>query len=107
MAPFVKGLDGSTETMPTFLSSSRYMRMRLAMMLLFPTPGGPVKPTVMASPVDGYSSEISAGRSCSSRSILEMTRANALLSPDSRPSTSPAAQSGTETRAPCDLSSNV
>ena len=67
MTPLVRRRDRSTETMPTFLLSSRYGRKSFAITLLFPTPGGPVKPTVMASPVDGYSSETRAGRSFSSR----------------------------------------
>ena len=53
MAPLENGLEGSTETTPTRLSSSLYSSMSFAMTLLLPTPGGPVKPTVRASPVSG------------------------------------------------------
>ena len=35
------GLEGSTETTPTLLSSARYSFMSLAMTLLFPTPWRP------------------------------------------------------------------
>src|SRR4051794_23182211 len=57
----------------------------------FPTPGGPVKPTMAACPVFGYTSRTSAHPSGSSFSTSEMARASARLSPASRRSARSAA----------------
>ena len=45
-APWVNGLDGSTEMTPTVRPSSRTCRTSELIRLDFPTPGGPVTPTV-------------------------------------------------------------
>src|SRR5215204_5155567 len=63
--------------------------MSFAMMLLFPTPGGPVKPTLKAAPVSGKMPATISCVSGSPRSILEITRASARRSPESNRSTSP------------------
>ncbi len=52
-APCENGLDGSTETTPTVRSLSRTSRTSALMRLDFPTPGGPVTPTIAARPVLG------------------------------------------------------
>src|SRR4051794_37659047 len=57
----------------------------------FPTPGGPVKPTMAACPVFGYTSRTSAHPSGSSSSTREIARASARLSPASRRSARSAA----------------
>src|SRR4051794_8950070 len=57
----------------------------------FPTPGGPVKPTMAACPVFGYTSRTSAHPSGSSFSTSEIARASARLSPASRRSARSAA----------------
>ena len=43
-APFVNGLDGSTEMTPTLVESSRTRRTSALIRLDLPTPGGPVTP---------------------------------------------------------------
>ena len=52
-APWVNGLDGSTEITPTESSRSRTCRTSAPISVDFPTPGGPVTPIVYARPVSG------------------------------------------------------
>ena len=52
-APWVNGLDGSTEITPTVCSSARTSRISADARLDLPTPGGPVSPTANAWPVFG------------------------------------------------------
>jgi hypothetical protein len=52
-APFVNGLDGSTEMTPTDSPCSRTCLTRALMRLDFPTPGGPVTPIRTRAPCSG------------------------------------------------------
>lgn len=52
-APRVNGLEGSIESTATWRSSLRSSVVSAPISVLFPTPGGPVKPTIRALPVRG------------------------------------------------------
>ncbi len=52
-APCENGELGSTETTPTFFPPARAVRTRPEASVDLPTPGGPVRPTVVARPVLG------------------------------------------------------
>ena len=52
-APRVKGLEGSIESTATWRSALRSSAVSAPIRVLFPTPGGPVKPTIRALPVRG------------------------------------------------------
>ena len=52
-APRVNGLEGSIESTATSRSASRSWAVSAPIRVLFPTPGGPVKPTIRARPVRG------------------------------------------------------
>src|SRR5262245_19530445 len=87
-APRENGLDGSTETTPTVRSVSLIWAMSAPMRLDFPTPGGPVTPTIAAFPVSGYTSRTSGYASGSPSSTSEIARASARRSPPRTPVTS-------------------
>src|SRR5881396_2329219 len=94
-APPVYGDVGSTATTPTFRSRLRYFLTSRLIRELFPTPGGPVNPTIWARPVCGKIRARASVASGSSSSISEISFAAARLSPVRRASTCP----GTGSRA--------
>src|SRR3990170_4917385 len=89
-APPVNGEVGSTATTPTFFPRLRYARTSRLIRELFPTPGGPVNPTMCAFPVLGWIRSRASAASGSSSSIREMSFAAARLSPRARSWTSSA-----------------
>ena len=52
-APFVNGLEGSTEMTPTVRPSLAHEPDERAIRLDLPTPGGPVTPIAYRAPVSG------------------------------------------------------
>jgi hypothetical protein len=83
----VNGEVGSMASTETDRSWSRAAPTSSAARLDFPTPGEPVRPTVYALPVFGYSPAISSGSPSAPSSTIEMARATARRSPASTPST--------------------
>src|SRR5256885_2500993 len=81
IAPCVNGLEGSIESTPTLRSAFRSSAVRAPIRVLFPTPGGPVTPTIRALPVRGKSSATSRSPSGSRFSTRLIARARARLSP--------------------------
>ena len=53
-APPVNGLDGSTASTPTVRPRARHASAYLSVSVLFPAPGGPVKPIRNASPTPAW-----------------------------------------------------
>ena len=80
-APRVNGLEGSIERTATWRSALRISSVRAPIRVLFPTPGGPVSPTIRALPVRGKTSRTSSQPAGSSFSIRVIARARARLSP--------------------------
>ena len=83
-APWVNGLDGSIESTAISRSDLRNSAVRAPISVLLPTPGGPVKPVILAPPVLGKTSRTRSQPAGSSDSIRVIARARARLSPPSR-----------------------
>ena len=93
-APWVNGLEGSIESTPTSRSALRSSAQIAPIRVLLPTPGGPVRPTIRASPVRGKSSATSRSPSGSRFSTRLIARASARLSPATRRSASESVAAG-------------
>src|SRR2546421_3873891 len=82
-APPLKGLVGSTATMPTRWPAARNNAVTRSVSVDFPAPGGPVIPITCARPVWGWSRLISAGSAGARFSTSVIRRARATRSPPS------------------------
>src|SRR5438552_11758317 len=82
-APPLKGLVGSTATMPTRWPAARSRAVTRSVSVDFPAPGGPVIPITCARPVCGWSRLISAGSPGTRFSTSVIRRARATRSPPS------------------------
>ena len=75
MEPPENRLDGSIAMMPTMLSRARSSRTSEVNSVLFPAPGGPVMPTIRASPPSLLSSATCSTTPSAPDSMREIIRA--------------------------------